>query len=87
MKVPNSQEILYLDVNLSDILKFVTGAPAPPLVGFTPTPTIQFHVEYQFPIANTCSNTLYLPLPNVSDEEFKYNVLSGIINGVGFGTV
>ena len=37
MKVPNSQVILYLDVNLSDILKFVTGAPAPPPVGFTPT--------------------------------------------------
>ena len=87
MSVPNSDEILNLDITLPDILMFVTGAPVPPPVGFHPTPAIRFHTESKFPIANTCSNTLYLPLQNVSDKEFKYNMLSGFINAVGFGKV
>ncbi len=38
-------------------------------------------------MANTCCNMLYLPIKPVRDEEFNYNILSGIINAAGFGSV
>ena len=87
VQVPGTQEVLHLQLTLSVILKFVTGSPALPPVGFVPTPSIQFHETSIFPMANTCTNTLHLPLQDASDDEFKYRVLTGIVNAAGFGKV
>lgn len=87
VQVPHTQEVLHLQLTLSDILKFVTGSPAVPPLGFVPTPSIQFQETSIFPMANTCTNTLHLPLPDASDDEFKYRVLTGIVNAAGFGKV
>jgi len=71
------------------ILSFATGAPNPPPIGFMPPLSLGFHNESCFPRANTCSNTLYLPITtlNPSIEEFTYNIAHGIANSLGFGRV
>lgn len=76
-----------MNVSLPDILAFVTGAPSLPPLGFLPQPSIQFHATSAFPKANTCSNTLYLPLQRMTYDEFKYKILYGISNSFGFGQV
>lgn len=66
---------------------FVTGSPTLPPVGFIPTPAIQFQESSMLPMANTCTNTLHLPLQNMAEEVFEYNIVSGIINSPGFGRI
>ena len=87
MTVPGSGETLSLKFTIADVLKFVTGAPATPPISFYPQPSIMFHQTSSFPMANTCSNTLHLPLKRVSDQEFNYNIVSGIVNSAGFGKI
>ena len=84
---PYSEDVLTLKFSLEDVLKFVTGAPSTPPMGFEPSPSIQFHSDSDLPIANTCSNTLFLPRDSLSDEDFNYNVISGIVNSAGFGRI
>ena len=75
-------------ITFESILAFVTGSPHPPPVGFKPIPSINFDYK-KFPRANTCANTLYLPLekPLPTYEEFCYRLSYGVANTVGFGHV
>ena len=77
-------EEFHLDFNT--ILAFCTGASHPPATGFMKKPTIAFNFSSLFPLANTCANTLYLPLVK-SYEAFAYNMAFGILNAVGLGSV
>ena len=79
VSVPGSVATLSLKFSIADVLKIVTGAPSIPLIGFYPEPSIMFHQSSSFLMANTCGNTLHLPLKNVSDREFNYNIVSGIV--------
>ena len=71
------------------ILEFTTGASHPPPAGFIQPPTIAFHVENHYPKANTCFNTLYLPVkrPLTSCDTFIYSMVYGILNSARFGHV
>lgn len=76
---------------LEDVLIFATGASDVPPIGFVPTPSIMFHDHPGsfFPMANTCTNTLKLPLnTSTSDYDFfRYNFVYGIANTAGYGQV
>ena len=67
-------------VSLGDVLAFATGASAIPPMGLNATPAIKFHTTSPFPLANTCANTLSLPLLSHTHESFKYNFCYGICN-------
>lgn len=84
---PHDGHKLKQQLRLENVLTFITGAPAEPPLGFIPQPCIRFHSSSVFPIANTCTNTLHLPLQQVSLQTFKYNILYGICNSIGFGRV
>ena len=69
---------------LETLLVFATGADTIPALGFDPQPTITFGHDVEvtdftaaYPVANTCTNTLRLPvLP--SYDEFYHNCYSAI---------
>ena len=71
------------------LLTFVTGAPRPPPYGFQPKPSLAFYLNRQLPRANTCANTLYLPLQTElpTFEQFSYDMVFGILNSAGFQRV
>lgn len=75
-------------IQYENIIEFSTGASRPPPAGFTSQPTIAFHVDNHFPRANTCTNTLYLPIKKpLSSDRFLYSMTYGILNSAGFGRV
>ena len=80
-------DFVTFDISFEDILTFVTGCPNEPPVGFNPVPTIKFQSNCPYPRANTCSNTIQLPLEHSSFESFVYFISYGILNTAGFGTV
>lgn len=49
-------------ISLEEIVMFATGVPCVPPAGLDPPPCLQFLTESKFPMANTCSNTLKLPI-------------------------
>jgi len=57
---------------LEELLVFLTGASAIPILGFQETPSISFlddsDSRKEFPVVSTCSLTLYLPNVNSYDE-------------------
>ena len=62
-----------------DILQFVTGSRYEPLLGFGMKPSISYKPHVMFmPTSSTCTNTIYLllpdhpatPFPN-EDEQYK----------------
>ncbi|CAI5642302.1 unnamed protein product [Oreochromis niloticus] len=71
-------------VCLEDLMMFATGLTAVPPAGMTPPPCIQFLSVLPFPVANTCANTLKLPICD-SYSIFKANMDFGIQNAPGFG--
>ncbi|XP_026036725.1 G2/M phase-specific E3 ubiquitin-protein ligase-like [Astatotilapia calliptera] len=71
-------------VCLEDLMMFATGLTAVPPAGMTPPPCIQFLSDSPFPVANTCANTLKLPICD-SYGIFKANMDFGIQNAPGFG--
>lgn len=71
-------------VCLEDLMMFATGLTAVPAAGMTPPPCIQFLSVLPFPVANTCANTLKLPICD-SYSIFKANMDFGIQNAPGFG--
>lgn len=83
----STYEVTTISITLPDILQFITGCQTTPPVGFIPSPSVRFHDTSIFPMANTCTNTLHLPMDNVNDSIFKYRVLSGFVNSPGFGRV
>ncbi|KAL6489246.1 hypothetical protein MHYP_G00029870 [Metynnis hypsauchen] len=71
-------------VSLEDLLMFATGLAALPPAGIMPPPRLEFLSDSPFPVANTCANTLKLPLLE-SYSVFKENMDFGIQNAPGFG--
>ncbi|XP_069139550.1 G2/M phase-specific E3 ubiquitin-protein ligase-like isoform X5 [Argopecten irradians] len=74
-----------LELNLSEVLAFTTGADSVPLLGFDPSPSITFTECGRFPRANTCAMEIALPLNVTPFEEFKESMIFGIKNSPGFG--
>ncbi|XP_035982736.1 G2/M phase-specific E3 ubiquitin-protein ligase [Fundulus heteroclitus] len=72
------------EVTLEDVLMFATGVPSIPPAGMDPQPRLQYINTSKFPMANTCANTLKLPLLD-SYITFKHNMNFGIKNSRGFG--
>lgn len=73
--------------SLQDVLSFATGATTIPPLGFIPMPCLQFDDTHLFPRANTCANTLYLPLQIENVSDFIFYMSFGISNTAGFGRV
>lgn len=79
-----------LGAALGEVLSFVTGSDEIPPLGFNPQPMIKFWEDVR-PKANTCGNTLYLPLfpshttNTIAYEAFKENMDDGILNSPSFG--
>ncbi|XP_041662997.1 G2/M phase-specific E3 ubiquitin-protein ligase [Cheilinus undulatus] len=71
-------------VSLEELLMFATGLRSLPSAGMTPHPSLSFLEESIYPMANTCSNTIKLPLLPAYDL-FKKNMGFGIQNLPGFG--
>lgn len=63
---------------------FATGVPCMPPAGMEPRPRLQFLTSSKLPMANTCANTLKLPLLDRYNT-FKENMNFGIKNSPGFG--
>ncbi|MBN3288973.1 G2E3 ligase, partial [Polypterus senegalus] len=80
-----ASNISSIDPTLEDIVMFATGLKMIRPLGFEPRPTIKFlHDNSLFPTANTCSNTLCLPLHS-SYYSFNFHISFGILNSPGFG--
>ncbi|XP_023269004.1 G2/M phase-specific E3 ubiquitin-protein ligase-like [Seriola lalandi dorsalis] len=71
-------------VSVEDVFMFATGLTSLPPSGLEPSPKIEFLDESPFPMANTCSNLLKLPLLD-SYSVFKSKMDFGIQNSPGFG--
>jgi len=75
---------------LSDLLIFVTGLETVPPLGFDPQPSLTFahiddvtNISQSFPFANTCSNSLRIPvLPTYA--EFNSNFKAAMSMAVTF---
>ena len=76
-------------VDLEDILRFVTGCPNVPILGFTPRPRILFELtEESMLSASTCAMTLRLTERHNTDyDSFKDDVSFSILNSPAFGAV
>ncbi|CAM4571035.1 unnamed protein product [Leuciscus chuanchicus] len=55
-------------VSVEDVLMFATGLSSLPPSGLEPLPQIEFLNDSAFPMANTCSNSLRLPLLDVTQN-------------------
>ncbi|XP_055004167.1 G2/M phase-specific E3 ubiquitin-protein ligase-like isoform X2 [Boleophthalmus pectinirostris] len=71
-------------VSLEELFMFATGVPRVPPAGMDPKPRLEFLASSTFPMANTCANTLKLPLLDCYST-FKTNMDFGIKNSPGFG--
>jgi len=76
--------------HLEDLMIFATGLDAVPAIGFDPQPSITFGHDVtdctaQFPLANTCTNSLRLPIVP-SYDVFSANMLAAITTVVTFTT-
>ncbi|MBN3289473.1 G2E3 ligase, partial [Polypterus senegalus] len=81
----NAGKTSFAKPSLEDILVFSTGVSSIPPIGFHPKPTINFlHNESPYPIAQTCTNSLSIPIHKTYDK-FKYHMNFGILNSTGFG--
>lgn len=87
---PDKEEADFM-IKFEDIVAFATGAPYEPPLGFDPPPVILFQSKSPYPRANTCTNTIYLPMGSEATElgleRFMYYLSSGILNTAGFGLV
>ena len=80
-----SGELETFAISYNMILTFAN----PPLSSFILAPAIAFQAESPYPRANTCANTLHLPLqkPLPRSEEFAYCFAFGLLNSAGFGLI
>lgn len=78
-----------LNVTLSSILKWLTGATRIPAVGLDSKIEVLFDPTAVLPRVNTCSLQLYMPLlSKFSDPEMVMETIAEwITNSVGFGLV
>ena len=70
--------------SLSDVLVFGTGASSPPPLGYEKNPELSF-VNGDFPKANTCAGTLYIPLDHEEYDVFKEKMDVAMLNTPCFG--
>ena len=68
------------EASIEEVLVFVTGASRPPPLGFDEPANITFSDDEPFPMANTCANTIRLPVCYSEYEEFKRNMDFAIKN-------
>ncbi|XP_060587126.1 uncharacterized protein LOC132742678 [Ruditapes philippinarum] len=65
-------------IHMGMVLKFVTGAEMEPPLGFGLAPSVHFQEHESFlPTANTCTNSLTLPIPvnnTIPDDEKLFNL-------------
>ena len=73
------------EASIEEVLVFVTGASRPPPLGFNEPPTITFADDEPFPMSNTCSNNIRLPVCYSEFEEFKQKMDFAIKNSPSFG--
>ncbi|XP_034065966.1 G2/M phase-specific E3 ubiquitin-protein ligase-like [Gymnodraco acuticeps] len=71
-------------VSLEELFMFITGLKTEPPAGMTPHPCVTFSQETIYPMANTCANTITLPLLGTY-ASFKANMDFGIQNSPAFG--
>ncbi|MEQ2312197.1 hypothetical protein AMECASPLE_028338 [Ameca splendens] len=74
------------EVTLEDVLMFATGVPCMPHAGLDPQRCLEFLNSSKFPMANTCANTLKLPLLD-NYNTFKDNMNFWMRNSPGFGCI
>lgn len=76
------------EMTLNALLALATGCPLEPPLGFQPAPTLSFQSDSPYPVANTCANTIHVPMLQESASsfgKFAYYVTSGVLNTAGFG--
>lgn len=73
------------EASIEEVLVFVTGASRPPPLGFDEPATITFLDDEPFAMANTCANTIRLPVCYSEYEEFKRKMDFAIKNSPCFG--
>ncbi|XP_016117945.1 G2/M phase-specific E3 ubiquitin-protein ligase-like, partial [Sinocyclocheilus grahami] len=74
------------EVPLENVLMFATGLTSLPPAGVAPQPWIVFLDNSLFPTANTCTNTLKLPILETYSL-FQTQMDFGIQNSPGFGCI
>lgn len=74
------------EVTLEEVFMFATGVPCIPPAGMEPQPRLHFLASSTLPMANTCANTLMLPLLE-NYNTFKAKMSFGIKNSPGFGCI
>lgn len=79
-------------VSLEEILEFATGLSSPSIAGFAIEPAISFEPSLSFlPRAQTCANTLILPVrmanQNFLETEFLYGMFDYSFKNQYFGAV
>jgi hypothetical protein len=80
-------------LDLEDILFFATGSRQIHPLGFTSKPELTFMHDNAtsgitsslYPMANTCSCVLRLPVAHNSYDEFKEHFVFAVKNAQGFG--
>lgn len=81
---PEAEEI-NVPLTLSDVLVFGTGASCEPPMGFHPKLRVGFRDRSRYFIANTCTNTIYLPREEMTYITFTYYAAFSLANSAGFG--
>ncbi|KAJ7985264.1 hypothetical protein DPEC_G00350270 [Dallia pectoralis] len=74
------------EATLEEVFMFATGVPCIPPAGMEPQPRLHFLASSTLPMANTCANTLMLPLLE-NYNTFKAKMSFGIKNSPGFGCI
>lgn len=79
-------------IELSEIMQFVTGSPAVPVIGFEEKLQLTFvHGCVSnckcFPTASTCNLVLRIPVHFVAIEDFKTSFHGALKDGFVFGVV
>lgn len=79
-------------IELSEIMQFVTGSPAVPVIGFEEKLQLTFvHGCVSnckcFPTASTCDLVLRIPVHLVAIEDFKTSFHGALKDGFVFGVV
>lgn len=73
-----------MDVVLSEVLAFFTGAESIPPLGFE-SATLTFNPYNPYPTASTCGLCLTIPTKYETYDEFKQHFLFAMCNHGGFG--
>ena len=77
-----------IDLRLTDVLAFFSGADKIPLLGFIQMPTLDFCDTSKYPMASTCILTLTLPTQHRGNYiDFKSSAIMAFKYHGGFGLI